>query len=123
MKAMVLKEICEIKVEGGAKPLELVDLPVPKPGPKEILIKVLACGVCRTELDQIEGRIAPPKLPVIPGHQPVGIIDGSGVRGNQIQNWGSGWSRLDIFQLRTMQVLPEGEENLCDQFQGDWLPR
>ena len=75
MKAMILKEICEIKVEGRtpqradlplkAEPLELVNLPIPKPGPQEILIRVSACGICRTELDQIEGRISPPKLPII----------------------------------------------------------
>src|SRR3990167_11050885 len=88
MKAMILKNICEIKVEGRTPqtrnlvlkedPLELVDLPVPKPGPKDLLIKIVACGVCRTELDQIEGRIAPAKLPVIPGHQPVGIVEDLG---------------------------------------------
>ena len=88
MKAMILKEICEIKLEGRGRqredlplksaPLELVDLPVPKPGPKDILIKIAACGVCRTELDQIEGRIAPPKLPIILGHQPVGTVESLG---------------------------------------------
>ena len=88
---MILKEICEINIEGGnrklgnlsnlplkTEPLELVDQPIPEPGPKDIIIKVSACGVCRTEIDQIEGRIEPPKLPIILGHQPVGIIVNQG---------------------------------------------
>ncbi len=118
MKAMVLKEIRQIKVEGGAKPLELVDLPVPKPKAKDILIKVLACGVCRTELDQIEGRIAPPKLPVIPGHQPVGIVEalGSAVTkfkiGDQV---GTTWIYSSCGQCKFCR---RGEENLCEQFKG-----
>jgi alcohol dehydrogenase, propanol-preferring len=55
-------------------PLELRDVPVPVPAADEILIKVSACGVCHTELDEIEGRTPPPKLPVIPGHQVVGMV-------------------------------------------------
>ena len=47
----------------------LRDVPMPRPGPREVLMQVMACGVCRTELDQMEGRIAPQKLPVIVGHQ------------------------------------------------------
>jgi propanol-preferring alcohol dehydrogenase len=56
-------------------PLELVDLPVPAPQAADILIKVSACGVCHTELDEIEGRAAPPRLPVIPGHEVVGVVE------------------------------------------------
>jgi propanol-preferring alcohol dehydrogenase len=55
-------------------PLELRDLPEPIPATGEILIKVSACGVCHTELDEIEGRTPPPKLPVVPGHQVVGTV-------------------------------------------------
>ena len=118
MKAMVLKKIGEIKVEGGAKPLELVDLPVPEPGPKQVLIKVLACGVCRTELDQIEGRIAPPKLPVIPGHQPVGVVEtvGEGVTRFKIgDRVGAAWIYSSCGQCK---FCLRGEENLCQQFKG-----
>jgi propanol-preferring alcohol dehydrogenase len=128
MRAMVLKEICEIKVEGRprqsqelplkARPLELVDLPVPEPKPKQILIKVLACGVCRTELDQIEGRITPPKLPVIPGHQPVGIV---GALGSEVTRFeigdrvGAAWIYSSCGQCKFCR---QGEENLCEQFKG-----
>ena len=128
MQAMVLKEICEIKVEGRprqskalplkAKPLELVDLPVPVPGAKQILIKVLACGVCRTELDQIEGRIAPPKLPVIPGHQPVGIVEALGSKVSRFKigdRVGAAWIYSSCGKCKFCQ---QGEENLCEQFKG-----
>ena len=54
--------------------MQLTDLPVPEPGPGEILIKVSACGVCHTELDEIEGRLTPPRLPVVPGHEVVGVV-------------------------------------------------
>ncbi len=128
MKAMILKEICEIKVEGRkrqreglpikAEPLELVDLPVPKPGPKEVLIRVSACAVCRTELDQVEGRISPPKLPVIPGHQPVGIVENLGPKVTKFRigdRVGAAWIYSSCGQCKFCQ---KGEENLCEQFQG-----
>ena len=57
MKAMILAETAPL--EPGGNPLQLVDLPMPEPGSGEILIKVSACGVCHTELDEIEGRLAP----------------------------------------------------------------
>ena len=128
MKAMILNEICSIKVPGQTlpddtkiaklEPLQLVDMPVPEHGPEDILIKVLACGICRTELDQIEGRIMPPKLPVIPGHQPVGIIAGSGSRARKFkigERAGAAW----IFSAcGKCKFCREGAENLCDQFQG-----
>ncbi len=56
------------------EPLRLVDAPEPSPGPGEVLLEVLACGVCHTELDEIEGRTAPPRLPVIPGHEVIGRV-------------------------------------------------
>jgi len=54
MKAMVLNAICDLRK--NRTPLELVDMPKPEPGEREILVKVTACGVCHTELDEIEGR-------------------------------------------------------------------
>lgn len=58
--------------------LKLSDLPVPKPQPHEILIRVSVCGVCHTELDEIEGRTPPPDLPMTPGHQVVGWVESTG---------------------------------------------
>jgi len=73
MKAMLINRITPIGPETA--PLEPADLPTPEPNPGEIRIKVSACGVCHTELDEIEGRTAPPRLPVVPGHEVVGRVD------------------------------------------------
>ncbi len=72
MKAMILKKCCDLTK--NKKLLELVNLPIPDPLQKEILIKVTTCGVCHTELDEIEGRTPPPTFPMILGHQIVGRI-------------------------------------------------
>jgi propanol-preferring alcohol dehydrogenase len=79
MRAMILPRI--VSFHETDSPLELVDRPVPEPKTGEVRIRVSACGVCHTELDEIEGRTAPPNLPVVPGHEVVGRIDrlGSGV--------------------------------------------
>lgn len=72
MRAMLLSRIaCLDEVDA---PLDLTDLPVPEPANDEVLIAVAACGVCHTELDEIEGRVPPPRLPVVPGHQVVGRV-------------------------------------------------
>ena len=76
MRAMILKKIAPI--DQNAAPLELVDIAQPVAGPGEILIEIFTCGVCHTELDEIEGRVRPPKLPVVPGHQVVGRVAGVG---------------------------------------------
>lgn len=128
MKAMVLNEICNVKVPGREvqggnvkltdEPLQLIDLPVPTPGPEEILIKILACGICRTELDQIEGRIIPPQLPIILGHQPVGIVAGLGSKVKEFKNGdmvGVSWIFAACGQCKFCRA---GQENLCEQFQG-----
>ena len=71
MKAMVLRKARPIE----EKPLEAVEVPAPTPGPDEIRIKVQACGVCHTDLHTVEGELTLPRLPVIPGHQIVGVVD------------------------------------------------
>jgi len=73
MKAMLLTRIVSLADESS--PLTPADLPIPEPEPGEIRIRVAACGVCHTELDEIEGRTAPPRLPVVPGHEVVGRVD------------------------------------------------
>ena len=81
-------------MDPGRNPLLPADLPVPEPGPREILIKVSACGVCHTELDEIEGRLTPPKLPVVPGHEVVGIVDKCGKNARDFapgERVGVGW--------------------------------
>ena len=76
MKAMVLNRLSSL-LENEA-PLDLMDLPDPRPGAGEILLRLSACGVCHTELDEIEGRTPPPGLPVVPGHQAVGTVEEAG---------------------------------------------
>jgi propanol-preferring alcohol dehydrogenase len=73
MKAMLLREITSLKQ--NPTPLSFADTPEPVPGEGEILLRVTRCGVCHTELDEIEGRTPPPHLPVVLGHQVVGIIE------------------------------------------------
>ena len=92
MKAMLLKQLGPLAQ--GAHPLEPADVPTPEPGPGEVLIKVSVCGVCHTELDEIEARTPPPILPVIPGHQVVGRVEelGSGAsKRSKGERVGVGW--------------------------------
>ena len=60
-------------------PLELLEIPTPKPAGGEVLVRVLACGVCHTDMDEVEGRVPPPSLPVVLGHQVVGVVKESGL--------------------------------------------
>ncbi|MFP3879856.1 MAG: zinc-dependent alcohol dehydrogenase family protein [Dehalococcoidia bacterium] len=110
MKAMVLNKISSVE----EKPLELVDLPEPIPGEGQILVRVFACGVCHTELDEIEGRVAPSRFPMILGHEIVGRVAALGPGASKFRkgdrvgiawiNWACGGCS---FCLR-------GEENLCE---------
>jgi alcohol dehydrogenase, propanol-preferring len=76
MKAMLLRATGPMREDADA--LELGDRPVPEPKAGEIRIAMSACGVCHTELDEIEGRTPPPSLPVVPGHEAVGHVDALG---------------------------------------------
>ncbi len=92
MRAMLLNRI--VSLDEVDAPLELAQLPVPKPGSGEVRVKITVCGVCHTELDEIEGRTAPPKLPVVLGHEVVGRVDalGAGVtRFKPDDRVGIGW--------------------------------
>jgi propanol-preferring alcohol dehydrogenase len=72
MKAMLLTDLG--KLLPNSAPLHLREIPDPVPGKGDLLVRISACGVCHTELDEIEGRTPPPRLPVIPGHQVVGRV-------------------------------------------------
>ncbi|MDX1736520.1 MAG: zinc-dependent alcohol dehydrogenase family protein [Halioglobus sp.] len=92
MRAMSLSRIGSL--EENPEPLQLVDLPVPQPGPDEVLIRVAACGVCHTELDEIEGRTPPPHLPIVPGHEVIGRVERCGEDVTRLQvgeRVGVGW--------------------------------
>ena len=116
MKAMVLEKLV-LSLEEGLRPLQLKDLPIPKPGPKEVLFEVSVCGVCRTELDEIEGR-CPPRLPIILGHQVIGRVVELGAGVSQLKigdRVGVGW----IFSsCGKCSYCERGEENLCEDFKG-----
>jgi len=108
MKAMLLNKIVSLKDD--PEPLILADIAVPEPGPNEILIKISACGVCHTELDEIEGRTAPPSLPVVPGHEVIGRVAETGSDANRFETGdrvGVGW----IFKSSG-----DDNENISDQF-------
>jgi propanol-preferring alcohol dehydrogenase len=114
MKAMVLKEIGSM--EKNKAPLGLADLPIPEPGEKEVLIRVSSCGICHTELDEVEGRTPPPRLPVILGHQVVGRVEKEGARATHFKTGdrvGVGW----IYSAcGACKFCREGDENLCPEF-------
>lgn len=113
MKAQILKHIAPI----GKMPLELVEMPTPPPKPGEILVKVAACGVCHTELDEIEGRLQP-KLPVILGHEIIGRVEKLGQGAKKF----SVGDRVGIAWIHSAcgkcQFCRSGRENLCPDFQG-----
>jgi propanol-preferring alcohol dehydrogenase len=92
MKAMLLRRTGLLRDQPN--PLELAELPEPCPAADEILIRVAACGVCHTELDEIEGRTPPPRLPVVPGHEVIGHVVQCGATANRHQvgdRVGIGW--------------------------------
>jgi propanol-preferring alcohol dehydrogenase len=115
MKAMVLKKLCNLKE--NQTPLELMELPVPVPGDREILLKVSACGVCHTELDEIEGRTPPRQLPIVLGHQVVGRVEAVGSKVSEIKignRVGVAW----IFSAcGACKFCLAGNENLCQSFE------
>ena len=106
MQAMVL--------EAGGKPLKPTELPVPKPKADQILLKVLACGVCRTDLHIVDGELNQPKLPLVLGHEIVGRVEALGpvVKGFEIgERVGVPWLG---FTDGTCPYCLSGRENLCD---------
>ena len=114
MKAMVLKGITSLLE--NRRPLELADLPIPVPQEHEILVKVSACGVCHTELDEIEGRTPPSKFPIVPGHQVIGFVEKAGRRAGRFklgERVGIAWIYSACGHCKSCQ---NGLENLCDDF-------
>ncbi|MBF2006501.1 MAG: zinc-dependent alcohol dehydrogenase family protein [Chlorogloeopsis fritschii C42_A2020_084] len=106
MRAMLL--------EAPRQPLRLVDLPVPKPNPEQVLIRIHACAVCRTDLHIVDGELTHPKLPLILGHQIVGTVEAVGER---VKNFNVG-KRVGVSWLghtcdRCRYCLSH-RENLCD---------
>jgi propanol-preferring alcohol dehydrogenase len=110
MEAMVLEELGAI----GTSPLTLVELPDPRPGEHEVRLRVSCCAICRTDLHVIEGDLPQQRLPIIPGHQIVGVVDeaGSGcARLKRGQRVGVAWLRHTCGQCAFCRA---GRENLCE---------
>lgn len=109
MKAMVLSRTGDV----SGSPLRLRDRPVPEAGPGEVLVKVRVCGVCRTDLHVVEGELTDMALPIIPGHEAVGIVTEAGAG---VSEWQPG-DRVGIAWLQGTCGLCEfcagGRENLC----------
>lgn len=111
---MLLREICHL--EENQFPLILEDIPTPVAKEKEIVIKVSACGVCHTELDEIEGRTPPSHLPMVLGHQVVGKVVAKGSQANAFQvgeRVGVAWIYSACGKC---QFCLAGDENLCADF-------
>jgi len=114
MKAMALKQITDLAV--NRSPLELIDMPIPVPMEHELLVKVSVCGVCHTELDEIEGRTPPSHVPIVPGHQVVGRVAQAG---GAVRRFTAG-DRVGIAWIHSAcgvcKFCQAGLENLCDDF-------
>lgn len=113
MKAMILKKTAPI----GEKPLVMEDIPLPIPGPKQVRVKISACGICHTELDEIEGRLQT-RLPIILGHEVVGKVESLGPQANKYKigdRVGIAWINSACGKCRFCR---QGNENLCAEFQG-----
>ncbi len=111
MKAMVLPEIAPIETS----PLQLREVPTPDPGEGEVRIKVACCAICRTDLHVIEGELPRRRMPVIPGHQVVGVVDALGPECQRLQVG----QRVGIAWLRhtcgVCEFCTSGRENLCGE--------
>jgi propanol-preferring alcohol dehydrogenase len=125
MRAAVLRQ--------AGTPLSLSDIPIPDPGPGQILVRVLACGVCRTDLHIADGELVAPRLPLVPGHQIVGIVERAGPNADPRVGAGAGLeqlagsgvaspapgTRVGIpwlgWTCGTCRFCASGRENLCEQ--------
>ncbi|HYM84197.1 MAG TPA: zinc-dependent alcohol dehydrogenase family protein [Candidatus Dormibacteraeota bacterium] len=109
MRALVLERPAPV----GDRPLSLLDLPDPVAGPGELVLRVAACGVCRTDLQIVEGDLAPRRLPIVPGHQVVGRVEAIG---EAVAGWSVG-DRAGVGWLGstdgTCPFCLSGRENLC----------
>ena len=114
MDAMLLERV--VSLEDCHEPLFMRRVAMPEPGPGELLLRVGACGVCHTEIDEIEGRTPPSVFPIIPGHQVVGRVEscGMGVKGVEPgSRRGVAWIYSSCGQC---SFCLDGFENLCSRF-------
>ena len=101
-------------MDAAGQPLVYKTLPVPVPTPKQVLVKIIACGVCRTDLHIMDSELAQPKLPLTPGHEIVGIVEAVGSQVTKLamgQLVGIAWLGYTCGHCRYCQ---RGQENLCE---------
>jgi len=114
MRAMILNSLTDLG--RSSEPLVMTSIPDPVPADNEVLVKVSACGVCHTELDEIEGRTPPPHFPIIPGHQVIGKVS---VAGKNIKGLKTG-DRVGVAWIFSScgkcRFCLGGQENLCPDF-------
>src|SRR5207237_2052214 len=114
MRAMLVRE--PAPYSSNISPLELAEVPIPSVGHDELLVRVSVCGVCRTDLDVVEGRLTAPRYPVIPGHQVIGRV---AAVGNEVSDFRDG-DRVGIAWINSADGICRwcraGSENLCPQF-------
>ena len=116
MKAFLLKNNCNLN--NCDAPLEYAEVPMPVIAENDILIRVTYCGICHTEMDEIEGRVKPAFLPIIPGHQAVGIVHETGKFANRFSigdKVGVSWIYSSCGNCSHCE---QGNENLCPNFKG-----
>ena len=110
MRVMLLKNFALIE----KNPLGLVDLPIPEPGLEDILLRIKVCGVCHTDLHTVEGELLEVKLPIIPGHEVVGIVERQGEKASRFKEG----DRLGVAWLNSScgrcGFCSRGLENLCE---------
>lgn len=115
MEAMAITRITDLRTD--REPLAALNMPVPAPGAREVLVRVAACGVCHTELDEIEGRTPPPRFPVVPGHQVVGTVVERGEGVTRLQEG----DRVGIAWIHSScgacEYCLRGDDNLCSRFE------
>jgi alcohol dehydrogenase, propanol-preferring len=114
MRAMLLRQTGPI--DDNPSPLQLADLPVPEPGPGEVRLRVAVCGVCHTDLDEIEGRPPPPRLPVVLGHQVVGTVDALGPGTSTLRPGDRAGVPWIWSACGRCKYCLAGTENLCPEF-------
>jgi len=131
VQAMVLDGHCEIRLDGEPRktpdlpyrdnPLRMTEVPRPVPLTRQVLVRVSACGICHTELDEIEGRLTPPGFPLIPGHEVVGRVEEMGPQATRFKKG----DRVGIAWIHstcgTCRFCLGGAENLCDRFEATGL--
>ncbi len=111
MRAMIVEQVADV----ASRPLRLVEVPDPIPGPHEVLVRVSCCATCRTDLHVIEGDLPVVRSPVVPGHQIVGTVQALGPECSRL----SAGDRIGVAWLRstcgTCRFCRSGRENLCGE--------